>query len=51
MGYVLNTSSKKFHLPGCSSVDRMAEKNKQAYTGTRDDLLSQGYDPCGNCNP
>lgn len=51
MDYVLNTSSKKFHLPGCSSVDRMAEKNKQAYTGTRDDLLSQGYDPCGNCNP
>lgn len=51
MDYVLNTSSKKFHLPGCSSIDRMAEKNKQSYTGTRDDLVSQGYDPCGNCNP
>ena len=51
MDYVLNTSSKKFHLPGCSSIDRMAEKNKQSYTGTRDDLISQGYDPCGNCNP
>ena len=51
MDYVLNTSSKKFHLPGCFSIDRMAEKNKQSYTGARDDLISQGYDPCGNCNP
>lgn len=51
MDYVLNASSMKFHFPGCPSVDRMAEKNKQAYTGTRDDLISRGYDPCGNCNP
>ncbi len=51
MDYVLNTSSRKFHLPGCASIDRMAEKNKQEFTGTRDELISQGYEPCGNCNP
>lgn len=49
--YVLNTNSKKFHLPACSSVDDMNPKNKQDYTGTREDLINQGYDPCGRCNP
>ena len=29
--YVLNTSSKKFHLPDCSSVDSMSGKNRQEY--------------------
>jgi DNA-entry nuclease len=49
--YILNTNTKKFHLPGCSSVNQMSEENKQSYTGSREDLLSQGYDPCKNCNP
>lgn len=51
MNYVLNTSSKKFHLPGCRSINLMADHNKQNFTGTKDELTSQGYDPCGNCNP
>lgn len=49
--YILNTNTKKFHYPSCSSVDQMSEKNKQEYTGSRDDLISQGYSPCGRCNP
>lgn len=49
--YVLNTNSKKFHLPDCSSVDDMSPKNKKDYMGTREDLINQGYDPCGRCNP
>lgn len=49
--YILNTSSHKFHLPTCTSVEDMSEKNKQSYHGTRDNLLAQGYTPCGNCNP
>ncbi len=49
--YVLNTSSKKFHLPDCSSVDSMSEKNRQEYHGTREELIAQGYEPCGSCNP
>ncbi len=49
--YVLNTSSKKFHRPDCPSVDSMSEKNQQEYHGTREELIAQGYEPCGSCNP
>ena len=49
--YILNTSSKKFHQPGCSSVSQMSEANKKSFTGTRDELISQGYLPCKRCNP
>ena len=49
--YILNADSYKFHLPSCSSVDQMNEENKVNYTGSRDDLLSQGYEPCKRCNP
>ena len=49
--YVLNTSSKKFHLPDCPSVDSMSEKNRQEYHGTREELIAQGYEPCGSCHP
>lgn len=51
MTYILNTNTKKFHLPGCASVNRMSDKNKQEFTGTRDEVIAQGYDPCKNCNP
>lgn len=49
--YILNTNTKKFHYPSCSSVDEMKEKNKQVFTGNRDDVISQGYVPCKRCNP
>jgi DNA-entry nuclease len=49
--YVLNTNTKKFHKPGCSSVRQMNESNKQEYHGTRDDVIAKGYSPCGRCNP
>ena len=49
--YVLNTSSKKFHLPSCSSALSMKEENKKNYTGTRDALIEDGYVACGICHP
>ena len=49
--YILNTNTKKFHYPYCKSVNQMKEKNKQEFTGTRDEVIAMGYDPCGNCNP
>lgn len=49
--YILNTNSKKFHKPSCSSVSQMNEANKQVYTGSRDDLIAQGYEACKKCNP
>lgn len=49
--YILNTNTHKFHYPSCGSVSQMKESNKQTYTGSRDDLIAQGYDPCKKCNP
>ncbi len=49
--YILNTNTKKFHDPDCGSVRRMSEKNKETFTGTREQIISEGYDPCGNCHP
>lgn len=49
--YVLNTNTKKFHYPSCSSVKQMKAQNTTYYTGTRDEAISMGYDPCGNCHP
>lgn len=48
--YVLNTNTMKFHYPTCSSVDDMKEKNKQIYTGSRDEVINMGYVPCKRCN-
>lgn len=49
--YILNTNTKKFHIPTCRSVKQMSDKNKKEYTGSRGDVISMGYDPCKNCNP
>ena len=51
MHYVLNLSSRKFHLPDCASVDTIREEHRQDYTGTREDRIAQGYTPCGSCRP
>ena len=34
-----------------SAIDRMKESNKEYYTGSREELINRGYDPCGNCHP
>ncbi len=49
--YVLNTNTKKFHYPSCSSVSQMSERNKQEVTATRESIIADGYSPCGNCKP
>jgi len=49
--YVLNTSTRKFHLPKCGTIKNMKDANKQLYTGSREDLINQGYSPCEKCDP
>ena len=49
--YIINMNTGKFHYPDCNSVSQMAEHNKKEYTGSRDDLIRQGYEPCQRCNP
>ena len=50
-GFIANKNSRIFHMPDCPSVKRMNEANKTYFEGTRDELLSQGFSPCSNCNP
>ncbi len=49
--YILNTNTYKFHYPSCSSVKQMKDKNKAYFTGTREECIGMGYDPCGRCEP
>lgn len=49
--YVLNTNTKKFHHTWCSSVDQMKSKNREDFTGSRDDVIARGFVPCKKCNP
>ena len=32
-------------------IKKMKDKNKLEVTCTREELINQGYDPCGRCNP
>ncbi len=49
--YILNTNRKTFHRTDCSSVSRISEANREEYSGTRQQLIQDGYTPCGSCNP
>ena len=49
--YVLNTKTRKFHLPGCSGAGQIAAGNRAESALSRQALLAQGYTPCGVCNP
>ena len=49
--YVLNTGTRRFHKPDCSSVKEMKQENRENFFGTREELLEEGYEPCGRCRP
>ncbi|MGN0970274.1 MAG: MBL fold metallo-hydrolase, partial [Evtepia sp.] len=49
--YVLNTNTMKFHYADCSSAQKISDKNKGYYTGSRTELIQLGYSPCGICKP
>lgn len=51
VSYILNTGSRKFHKVDCSSVKDIVSANKKGYKGTREELILDGYAPCGNCKP
>ena len=48
ISYVLNTKTKKFHLPSCSFLP---SENRQDTTKSRDTLINEEYEPCKKCNP
>ncbi len=49
--YILNTNSKKFHYPNCSSAKDIKEHNRETTNKSRDELIAEGYSPCGSCKP
>ena len=51
VAYVLNTNSMKFHYPTCSSAKTISPENYAESNKTRDQLIADGYDPCGRCHP
>lgn len=49
--YICNTNTRKFHNPDCSSAKDTRGKNRKKTKETREQLLQQGYEPCGRCHP
>ena len=49
--YVLNTNTKEIHLPDCDEVPKIAPENYAGSNDGIDDLIEQGYSPCGHCKP
>ncbi len=49
--YVLNTRSNRFHLPDCPGVASMSEGNRRDTNESREELIAQGWIPCGTCKP
>ncbi len=49
--FILNTKTKKFHLLTCRHVSTIAAENYAESGDTRDELIAEGYAPCGTCKP
>ena len=46
--YVLNTNSRKYHLPDCRFVNGINPENRYD-TSDIDFIKSRGYEPCSSC--
>ncbi|MBA4699185.1 MAG: S-layer homology domain-containing protein [Ruminococcus sp.] len=49
--YVLNTNTLKFHYPSCRDVQKIHAENYATSDASRNEIINQGYSPCGHCNP
>ena len=49
--YIVNKKSKKFHYPDKTCANSIGEENRLEYKGTREDVINDGYSPCGICKP
>ena len=47
--FIINTNTRKIHMPGCSSVVDIKEKNKQYTNKSIDELEVEGYIKCRRC--
>lgn len=51
IGYLLNTSSRKFHRADCQQGLSIKSANKEQFSGDKEELLEQGYTAAKCCNP
>lgn len=49
--YVLNTNTMRFHYPSCNDVSKIKPENYQSAHDSRENVIAQGYVPCGHCHP
>lgn len=49
--YVLNTKTRKFHLSNCMATLMIDTANREHSYLTAEELMKQGYKPCGQCEP
>ena len=49
--YVINMASKRFHMPDCKAVANIYGYNIGYTTKDRNEMVNEGYIPCGYCNP
>jgi len=49
--YVLNNNSMKFHYENCTAAQKISDRNREDYYGTREELIEMGYASCGMCTP
>lgn len=49
--YILNTHTKKYHLPQCPKAADIKAENRQESELGKAELEEQGYSPCQRCNP
>ena len=49
--YIINTGTKVFHEAGCGYAEEITESNREGSHASRQDLVQDGYEPCGHCNP
>lgn len=47
--YVINYNTGKFHMPSCYTI--RDSNNIGTYTGTKEELIEQGYEACKKCKP
>lgn len=49
--YAVNISSKKFHRTDCPNIKNIKPENYEERYCLRDELVNNGYSPCGSCKP
>lgn len=49
--FVVNKKTKKFHLSNCMNTLMIEIDNREHKISTPEELMNQGYKPCGSCHP